>query len=267
MKPEVAGGTCYRVSGAGTGVGEAVVLVHGVGMAHEVWQPQVDDLVRDHPVVAYDLLGHGGSQLPPVDAGLADYGAQLLALLDHLGIARAHVIGHSMGALVALQFALDHPQRVRSVTALNGVFQRTPQQRAAIQARAQVLETEGVQATLAGTLERWFGAPPPTHLQEAAATARRLLLGVNLAGYARTYRVFASADAAHADRLASLRPPALFMTAEFDPNSSAQMSRAMAACVPGAQCQVLPGARHMMTLTHPSEVNRALREFIAQARR
>jgi len=258
-----AGPTAFHM----TGEGEALVLVHGVGMAREVWQPQADDLARDHCVVTYDLLGHGGSDLPPAKASLADYGAQLLALLDHLGIESAHVVGHSMGALVALQFALDHPKRVRSVAPLNGVFRRTPLQREAIQARAAVLEREGVAATLPSTLERWFGDPPPPHLQAAADTARRLLLGVNLAGYARTYRVFAGADEAHASRLADLQPPALFMTAQFDPNSSPEMSRAMADCVPGAWLRVLPGARHMMTLTHPAEVNAALREFLAHTRR
>ncbi len=265
MRPEAArsgkaGPTAYTVAGQG----EPVVLVHGVGMDQASWAPQVADLARDFTVVTCDMLGHGGSDLPPADVTLADYARQLADLLDHLGLPAAGVVGHSMGALVALEFALAHPGRTRRVAALNAVFQRSAAQREAAVARAQSLDGVTVPPVEA-TLARWFDDPPPAHLAAVAGEVRQALLRVQPLGYARTYRLFATSDAVHAQRLPGLQPPALFMTGEFDPNSTPAMSEAMARLAPRAQLDIVAGARHMMNLTHPARVNAALRRFLRDA--
>jgi pimeloyl-ACP methyl ester carboxylesterase len=254
-----AGATAYSVQGQG----EPVVLVHGVGMAREVWAPQAAALARDYQVISYDLMGHGESELPPEGVSLADYAGQLLALLDHLGIPAANVVGHSMGALVALEFSLRHPERTLRLAALNAVFQRTPEQRAAVEARAATLQRVGPGATVGLTIDRWFGTPVPAELRAAADLTASLLRRVNPLGYARTYQLFARSDRVHAERLPALAMPVLFMTGEGDLNSSPAMSQAMARLVPGARLDVLPDARHMMNLTHPQRVNDALRAFLA----
>lgn len=258
-----AGATAYSVRGRG----EAVVLVHGVGMDRHIWQPQVIELARRFQVVAYDMLGHGGSDLPPEGVTLDAYADQLRALLDHLDISQADVVGHSMGALVAIEFALTHPVRTRSVAALNAVFQRSPEQRAAVESRAAMLKTEGLGEVVAPTLQRWFGHPVPAELQDAAALTGRLLRSVDPVGYARTYEIFAMSDRMHADRLPALAPPALFMTADGDLNSSPSMSHAMADLAPRGRAHVIEGGRHMMTVTHPQAVNDALVGFLEGARR
>jgi len=253
-------GTACRVHGAGP----AIVLVHGVGMDQRAWQPQIEALAQQHCVVTYDMLGHGESQLPPEGVQLVDFAAQLLQLLDHLQIDQAHIVGHSMGALVALEFALLHPARCARLVALNAVFQRSPEQRAAVLARARTLHSEGVAATVDSTIARWFGAPVPAPLRATAALACDILADVNALGYARAYRLFASSDEVHAGRLGELAMPALFMTGEGDPNSSPAMSQAMAALAPRGQAQAVPGARHMMNLTDAGEVNARLLRFLAE---
>lgn len=265
MRPELqarhgkAGATAYSVAGAG----EAVVLVHGVGLARAIWGPQAEELARDYRVVCVDLPGHGGSDVPPADVTLADYARALLAVLDDLGIAAANVVGHSMGALVALEFALRHPQRTLRVAALNAVFRRTPEQRAAVLARAEALARGGVGSTVDATLERWFGDPVPAPLQPAADLTGRLLRQVDATGYARTYRLFATSDQMHAAGLPALAMPALFFTGEHDLNSSPAMARAMAELAPRGRAEVLADARHMMNVTHPRQVTASLRAFLA----
>ena len=91
------------------GSGPAVVLVHGVGLQASVWEEQISTLSKHYDVIAIDMLGHGGSSLPPSDARLSDYADQLLAVLDHMGLQQAHLVGHSMGALVALEFPFRTP--------------------------------------------------------------------------------------------------------------------------------------------------------------
>ncbi|MBN3758232.1 alpha/beta fold hydrolase [Paraburkholderia sp. Tr-20389] len=244
---------------------ETVVLIHGVGMNQSVWAPQIDALTAAYQVVAYDMLGHGASALPTPAPTLDEYASQLEALLDSMQIERAHVVGHSMGALVALEFALAHPQRTLSVAALNAVYDRTPAQREAVMTRAATLGDAPAVAGVDATLSRWFGDPVPGHLTQAAQAVRDLLLSVDPIGYARTYRLFASSDDAHVGRLAALAVPALFLTGECDPNSSPSMSRAMAEAAPLGRAEVLSNARHMMNVTDPARVNQRLLAFLAQA--
>lgn len=250
-------------SGIRAGQGHAVVLVHGVGMAAEIWSPQIEELSRHYDVIAYDMLGHGGSSLPPSDPQLTDYADQLRAVMDGLGIAQANVVGHSMGALVVLEFALMNPDRVAKVVALNAVYCRNPEQRAAVQSRAALLKTGGPLGAVDATIARWFGDPVSDRLEVAAGVTRRLLDSVDKTGYARTYGLFARADDAHSGRLQNLRAPGLFMTGDADPNSTPDMSRAMAAAAPNALCEIVSGERHMMALTAADDINRRLISFLA----
>lgn len=253
-------GTAFAVHGEG----EPLVLIHGVGMQQGVWTPQVEALSRTHQVIVYDMLGHGASRLPAADETLADYADQLAALLDHVGIPAANVAGHSMGALVALEFALRHPSRTLRVAAVNAVFRRTPEQRAAVQGRAAALSDIGVQATIDSTIARWFGDPIPAALASMAGDVGRYLRNVQPAGYAHTYALFASSDEAHAGRLHQLTMPVLFLTGEHDPNSSPAMSEAMGREAPQAVVEVIAGARHMMNVTAPAAVNQSLERWLAR---
>src|SRR2546428_1048713 len=109
--PRATGATPQGTAWSRYGSGAPLVLVHGVGMAQAVWAPQVSDLARDFDVLVYDMWGHGQSTLPAGSLELNHYAQQLVDLLDHLRLPSVHVVGHSMGALVALEFALSYPPR------------------------------------------------------------------------------------------------------------------------------------------------------------
>lgn len=244
------------------GSGAPVLFIHGVGMNAAIWQPQIE-LMRDRfDLIAIDMLGHGASPLPPRNAGLSDFADQAIRLLDHLGLDRVAVVGHSMGALVALEIALRAPSRVGSLVCLNAVFRRPPGLAQAVRDRAAALGGPGDPSAIAATIARWFGNPIPPALAGAAATSRAALESVDPEGYARTYRLFASADTAHADRLADLTAPALFMTGSEDRNSTPAMSAAMARLAPAGQCLVLAGEKHMMTIASPQKVAQRITTFL-----
>ncbi|SFA95143.1 Pimeloyl-ACP methyl ester carboxylesterase [Collimonas sp. OK607] len=254
----VANGTAYAVYGTG----QPLVFIHGVGMAKVVWAPQIATFAAQHQVIVYDMLGHGDSKLPPEGATLEMYAQQLTDLLDHLKIKAATVVGHSMGALIALEFAIRNPERTIKVAALNAVYARSAEQRKAVMQRAETLDKIGIAATVDSTMERWFGNSVPAALVDAAELVHTLLRSINSLGYARTYHLFARSDQTHVHSLPGLKTPALFMTGECDLNSSPEMSAAMATVTPGSELVVIPGARHMMNLTAPVEVNRHLSTFI-----
>lgn len=248
------------------GSGEPLVLIHGVGMNRAVWTPQIAYFAeRGWRVIAYDMLGHGDSPLPPENTELTDLRRQLSALLDELGIERAHLAGHSMGSLVAIDFALHSPERVYDVVALNAVYERSPAQRSAVQDRARRLAEGSADATLEETLDRWFGPEQRARQPECITAVRRLLDAVDPAGYARVYGCFARADDAFTGRLPELTVPALFITGEHDPNSTPEMSSRMAAESPLGELAVVPGERHMMAYVEPDSVNPLIDRFLRQA--
>jgi len=257
----VSGKTSNGTAWSRCGNGPTIVLLHGVGMNKSVWAPEVNLLCESFDVLIYDMWGHGESDLPNRELSLTDYTHQLVDLLKELEIGSAVVAGHSMGALIALDFAINIPDVCLGVCALNAVFNRSAEQSASVKQRAADLAAGGVSVNLSETLERWFGNPGKHEFPEAEALARELLLDVNPKGYEAAYSVFANSDKVHAARLSELKVPALFFTADGDPNSTPEMSLAMAAFAPNGSSEVLMGHRHMMTLTAPEEVSATLATF------
>ncbi|TIX80910.1 MAG: alpha/beta hydrolase, partial [Mesorhizobium sp.] len=138
------------------GSGAPVLLIHGVGMNAAVWGPQIELMKDRWDVIAIDMLGHGRSPLPPEDASLADYARQAIRLLDHLGLGAVSIVGHSMGALVGQEIALDAPERVRSIVSLNAVFRRPAALAQAVRERAAELNGAENPSGADATIARWF---------------------------------------------------------------------------------------------------------------
>lgn len=242
------------------GQGEALVLIHGVGLNADAWAPQIEAFAASNRVIAVDLLGHGGSALPPADATLDDYVRQVAGLLASLAINGATVAGHSMGGLVALGLALAEPGRVARVAVLNSVYDRTPEARAAVVARAAELAESGAQGDIEQPLSRWFGE----NFAVVRASVRSILEQANPRGYASAYSVFAHSDRAFIGKLPALAQPALFATGTDDPNSTPAMAEVMAAATPRGKLAVLQGQRHMMNLTAPEATNALIRNLLAE---
>lgn len=253
-------GTGFIRAGAGT----PVLFIHGVGMNAAIWQPQIESMADRFDVIAIDMLGHGLSPLPPQYPELADYADQAVRLLDHLGLDKVSVVGHSMGALVAQELALRAPGRVHRIVSLNAVFRRPPELAVAVRERAAALNGRSDATGTAQTIARWFGDPVPAELEAAARKTASVLGAVDPEGYARTYRLFARADGDHAERLQTLAVPALFMTGSEDRNSSPAMSAAMARLAPNGHCTVLSGERHMMAVAAPGLTTRHIVDFLKE---
>lgn len=246
------------------GEGTPIVLIHGVGMNHQVWLPQVADLSAGFRVIVYDMLGHGRSRVPDARVTIRDFGTQLEQLLASIDVDRVTLVGHSMGAMVALWFALEHPRFVSGLVALNAVDERTPEQRAAVIERADSLARNGGDTGIDHTLARWFGQNGEAVDPAIHARVREWLQATDPEGYRRAYQVFATADREIAARIHELAVPALFMTGEHDPNSTPAMAASMAARSARGEVDVVADARHMMALEMPAVVNHKVRTFVQQ---
>ncbi len=240
------------------GSGPNVVLLHGVGLCADAWGAQLEALAPHGCVTAPDMPGHGACALPGRDMVLDDYiqaADGLLATLD----GPALVVGHSMGAMMALGLAACAPDRVRGVVALNGVFERSDKATDAVQSRAAQLDGKTV-ADPGTTLARWFG----TSASQERTACQHWLMSVNPAAYKMAYTAFAHSQMPDRATLVDMACPALFMTGQLEPNSTPGMSRAMADLTPMGRAEIVEGAAHMMPMTHSSQVNAALLDMLRE---
>ncbi|CAD0183183.1 Putative non-heme bromoperoxidase BpoC [Ruegeria sp. THAF57] len=237
------------------GEGPLVILLHGVGLRAEAWNAQIDAFgAAGFRVVCPDMSGHGRSPFRDPD-GLLSYVKAVEPLLSEPSV----LVGHSMGALIALSLAASGHEHFRGVAALNAVYRRDPKAREAVIARATSLSAD-VSNDPSGTLRRWFG-DQETKEREACA---QWLTEVNPAAYKAAYSVFAESDGVSDEDLSKITCPALFMTGADEPNSTPTMSRKMADLVAQGRAEIVPGAAHMMPMTHPVQVNSFLLGFVQE---
>ncbi|HSS64611.1 MAG TPA: alpha/beta fold hydrolase, partial [Gammaproteobacteria bacterium] len=209
------------------GSGPCVVLIHGVGLDHKMWSAQAKAMRDRFKVLRYDLIGHGESPTRPGRIGLDDFTAQIAALLDQEGIDRAHVVGFSLGALIAQAFALKYPQRLKRLVLISGVYDRDDAARASVLNRLQQAERDGTESIIEAALDRWFtDAYRKSHSQEVETIEQRLKANTR-EGFLSAYRLFAEADRRLADRLGAIGAPTLVVTGEDDTGSTPEMAERM----------------------------------------
>ncbi|KFX71572.1 3-oxoadipate enol-lactonase [Pseudomonas taeanensis MS-3] len=254
-------GTSYLA----TGQGQPVVLIHGVGLNKEMWGGQIVGLAPHYRVIAYDMLGHGASPRPATGTDLLGYAEQLRELLEHLHLPQATIIGFSMGGLIARAFALHYPQHTQGLVVLNSVFNRSPEQRAAVIERTRQVAQYGPNANAEAALTRWFSHEYQAANPAQIAALRQTLASNDPEGYLTTYELFATQDMYQVDQLDSIRVPTLISTGELDPGSTPQMAKELAELIPGAQVAVLAEQRHMMPVESPRLVNQVLLDFLNRA--
>jgi (E)-2-((N-methylformamido)methylene)succinate hydrolase len=242
------------------GEGEPVVLVHGVGLRLEAWEPQTESLAETHRVIAVDLPGHGASSPIVQGSGLAEFVNWLVAVLDDLGLDSVNIAGHSMGALIAGGCAVSAPKRVRRVALLSAVHRRDSDASSAVRARAAEIAAGKVDPI--APLSRWFG--DECRASEPYQLVKAWLAAVDIEAYATAYGAFAEGDVLYADRWPGVTCPALFLTGELDPNSTPQMTRELAATSPHGEACIIAAHRHMVNMTAPDEVTEALRHWLTR---
>lgn len=251
--------TQQGLSGYHQGSGPALVFLHGVGLRSEAWNRLTEKLKDQFSIHALDLPGHGDSNGLSAGAELKDYSN---LIIDYIKTIDQPVVlaGHSMGAMIALDIAIRSPEAIKSVAALNAIFRRTSAASFAVKARAAALKSlPQNELNTDVTLARWFGDHPTGKDLAAAQACKRWIHETQISEYQKAYSIFAHHDGPAETDLKSLEIPALFITGADEPNSTPDMSQAMANIVPNGNAIIVEGAAHMMPMTHPDQVALAMK--------
>ncbi|MYE01579.1 MAG: alpha/beta fold hydrolase [Alphaproteobacteria bacterium] len=247
------------------GSGEAVVFLHGVGGDAASWAPQIEAFSGEYRAIAWDMPGYGGS--PALERMTFPALAEaLLGLLDRLGLDRVHLVGHSMGGMVAQEFAATWPERVATLvlSATSPAFGRPDGdfQKRFVEARIAPLDNG---ETMADVADRMVAAMlGPSAGAEGAALARRSMAAVPEATYRAAIACLAAFD--RRDALPGYRMPVLALAGEADATAPAPMMEKMAGRIPGAAYACLPGTGHLGNLESPAAFNEAVGNFLRRWR-
>ena len=243
------------------GAGEPLVFLHGVGGDSASWALQIAAFSGAFRTIAWDMPGYGLSR--PLDRmtfpALAD---SLLGLLDRLGLDRVHLVGHSMGGMVAQEFAASRPERIATLvlSATSAAFGRPDSnfQKRFVDARIAPLDNGTTMADLADEMVAAMMGPAAD--PDGAAIARHSMAGVPEEIYRVAIACLVTFD--RRDALAGYAMPVLVLAGESDSNAPAPMMEKMASRIPGADYVCMKETGHLGNLENPAAFNAAVRNFL-----
>lgn len=248
------------------GNGPLLLLLHGIGSNSHAFRHQLAELSDEWTVVAWDAPGYGRSDDPPAPFSLEDMADRAVALLDELGIERAHLLGVSMGGVVAQLAFHRHPQRVRSLiladTNAGGGALPEPERSARVQQRLDALERLGPRRMAEARAPHLVRAGAPPHL---LAEVTDIMAEVHPAGYRAAAIALSQTDLT--PLLGALDVPTLVIHGKQDTVVPPETGRMLAVAIPGAQLVLIPDAGHVANQEQPAAFNAAVRSFLAAVMR
>lgn len=248
------------------GVGTPLVLIMGLGGDHTAWGFQMGAFAERHRVIAFDNRGAGQTDAPDAPyttRGMADDTA---GLMDALGVDRAHVIGISMGGMIAQELALRYPERVSSLH-LGCSLARPDAYLLALTASWREMRAGLGREAMLRAIGLWLFAPTtyderPELVETVLQNSLANPYPQSLTGFLRQSEAVAAHDTL--DRLPAIRVPTLVSVGEDDILVPPRLSRELAARMPGALLRVVPGAGHAYFLERVDIFNELCLEFVAR---
>ncbi|MGA0381074.1 MAG: alpha/beta fold hydrolase [Arenicellales bacterium] len=253
-------GTAYDVSGPGS-TGDTIVLVHGVGLDRTMWDLQMAALAPKYRVVRYDLLGHGQSADQPI-SDIRTFIDQLEELLSSLSIDRFHLIGLSMGGVIAQGFAGRHSDRLKTMILMNTVYRRDTTELTGMRSRLALTREQGLGPVADAALSRWFDSAFRAAFPERVAIIRQKMLSNRLEPYIAAYSALIDADTIIQDALTQVTCPTLVIAGEHDPGSTPDIARRMVADLRQGELLILPGLHHLTPWEAPELVSETILDFL-----
>jgi 3-oxoadipate enol-lactonase len=239
------------------GDGEPVVMIHGLGGTTNTWTPLLGAFVR-HKRVRLDLPGSGRSSRVEGPLSIQKFVQATLTAMAAAGIAKAHVIAHSMGTIVAAHLAAAEPRTVRSLALFGPLLAPPDPARGAIRARGAAAMAQGMQPVADALVQSATSSETKAKRPAAIAFVRESLMAQDPDGYARSCEALADAQPADTSKIEC---PTLLVTGDEDAVAPPQSVRMMAAKIPGSRVEVLRGCGHWTPIEKPDECIALLQRF------
>ena len=234
-----------------------IVFIHGVGLTYEIWQPQLD-FFTNYSTLAYDILGHGKSSLKKQNISFDDFSDQLINLIDELNFQKIHLVGFSIGSLIARNFATKFNDRLQSLVLLGSIYKRTEQQQKIVNERFNQAKKELKLSKLA--LKRWFTDKYLENNPDTYDKISSILSSNNMANFIKVYELFVNHK--NDEDFEKITVNTLITTGENDIGSTIEMSQELNKIIKNSQLKIIKNGKHLCGIECADDVNLTIKNFI-----
>ena len=233
-----------------------IVLIHGVGLNHQIWQPQINYF--DNTTLAYDILGHGKTSLKKSKISFDDFASQLLNLIDELKFKKIHLVGFSIGSLIARNFATKYNQRLASLTLFCSVFKRNKEQQQIVNDRFELSKKN--RSLSKEALKRWFSNKYLEKNIDIYNKISSMIEQNNIDNFLKIYELFVK----HKDEedFKKITVKTLIITGENDIGSTPEMSKNLSNQISNSKVKIICKGKHLCGIEYSDDVNNIIREHI-----
>ena len=235
-----------------------LVLSSSLGTTRSMWSEQ-QSLGADWSLLLYDHRGHGASPAPNGPSTIDDLGADVVLLLDSLGLTSVYFCGLSLGGIVGLWLAAHHPERVERLVVMCALARLEPASRYA--ERAAAVRAGGMEPIASGVVSRWFTERFARSHPTAVRGFRETLAGMAAEGYASCCDALASCDLRGV--VPRIEAPTLVLAGAEDSFVPPASAVTFGASLCDARVAVIPDAAHLVNVEQPDLVNRLVREHLS----
>ena len=236
-----------------------IVFIHGVGLTYEIWQPQLD-FFKNYSTVSYDILGHGKSSLTKKNISFDDFSDQLIELINELKIDKIHLVGFSIGSLIARNFATKYNDRLQSLILLGSIYKRSEQQQEIVNQRFEQAKKELKLSRQA--LKRWFTDKYLENNPDTYEKISSILSGNNMVNFLKVYELFVKHK--NDEDFEKINTKTLIMTGEYDIGSTIEMSKQLNNVIKDSELKIIKDGKHLCGIECADEVNLFIKKFIDQ---
>ena len=238
-----------------------IVFIHGVGLNKEIWEPQIN-FFKNYNTLAYDLLGHGKTPLNKSELSFEDFSEQLLNLIDELNFDQIHLVGFSLGALIARHFSFKHNDRLKSLLIHASIYKRTEEQKRVVKNRFEVAKTEKP-ASKHAALRRWLSEDFIKKKPEIYKKIYSILEKNKRLDFLKCYEIFVN-YVDDDNMLKKINVNTLIATGENDVGSTPEMSRNLSKMIQESKFIEIKKGKHLCSIECADDVNITFKEFIDQ---
>ena len=233
-----------------------IIFIHGVGLNHTIWKPQIDAF--NNTVIAYDILGHGKTPLSKDNLSFDDFSNQLINLINALEIKKIHLVGFSIGSLIARNFASKFNERLESLTLLCSIFQRNQEQQQIVKDRFELAKKSKSLSKQA--LKRWF---TDDYLEKNPNIYEKISLILeenNMENFLKVYQLFVNHE--DNEKFENINTKTLVMTGEGDIGSTPEMSKNLSNIINNSEVKIISKGKHLCSIECADDVNMAIKKHI-----
>ena len=234
-----------------------IVFIHGVGLTYEIWQPQLD-FFKNYSYLSYDILGHGKSSLTKQNINFDDFSEQLIELINVLKIEKIHLVGFSIGSLIARNFATRYSERLQSLILLGSIYTRSEQQQKIVNERFEQAKKELKLSSQA--LKRWFTDKYLENNPDTYEKISSILSANNMANFLKVYELFVKHK--NDEDFEKIYSKTLVMTGEHDIGSTIEMSKHLNNIIKNSELKIIKDGKHLCGIECADDVNLAIKNFV-----